>query len=364
MSQKAFTLIANARAFTLIELLIVIVIITVLALTAMFQFSNNPILKAQDAERKSEINTIADNYFQNAITGGIYAPLPDKVPTPPEGGTYQGLLSTSSDSFKICAVMSKGKDINCLENSGNPNCYCRSSHTDNGAGNGGFNNGGGNGNPNQPTPSPQSTSTPTATPAPTATPLPNIVPGYANDQSKFFQTYAVYFFDHPGFPPSGAGWNAHISLNQDFSGDYTQTYRMFGIPSHYSQDAPLNQSYAALRSITNKYVGFASTPAGIGPYTAANCGKTLYWRIANYYNPNATDKKEGPTYTATFDCTTKVGMVDPPLSWYSVLDMLTYQQKYYAPTWDFDQNGVINFTDYWLGAFSTKTRYGGWAPPE
>ncbi len=350
----------SQKAFSLIELLVVIAIIAVLSTVLMLQFSNTPQLKAQDDERKVEINTIADKYFQNAITDGKYRPLTGPIPAPPEGGSYQGLLSEETNSFKICAVLSKGKDLNCLEQSDNPNCYCRSSHTDNGNGNGGYNNGGGSGNLTTPSPNPS----PTSTPLPTATPTPQTIPGYANDQTKFFQTYAVYFFDYPGFPPPAGGWSTHISLNPDFSGDYTQTYRNFGIPSAYSQDAPLNQSYAALRTITKKYVGFTSVTTGITPYSSSNCGKTIYWRIANYYNPNATDKKEGPTYTAILDCTTKVGIVDPPLSWYSVFDMLTYQQKQYQASWDFDHNGIINFTDYWLGAFSTKIRYGGWTPPE
>ncbi len=222
---------------------------------------------------------------------------------------------------------------------------------------------------NPPTPSPTPTRTPTPTPTPTSYPTTppinydTIVPGYKIDQTKFFKNYAVFFFDHPGFAPSGAGWNMQISLKSDFSGDYTQQSNSFGIPSAYSQDAPLNQSYAALRQITNKYVGFVSLTTGYVFYES-NCGKTVYWRITNWYNPSAIDKKNGPTYTGIIDCTTKVGIVDPPLSWYSVFDMITYQQKVYNSSWDFDKNGVINFVDYWLGAFSTKIRSGGWQPPE
>lgn len=221
---------------------------------------------------------------------------------------------------------------------------------------------------NPPTPSPTPTQTPTPTPTlpvqPTNPPInyDTIVPGYHIDQSKFFKTYAVYFFDHPGFAPSGAGWNMQISTRSDFTASYPDQLTSYGIPSSYGQDAPLNDSYAALRNITNKYVGFTS----IIPYdyNQNHCCQTIYWRITNFYNPSATDKKYGPTYTGVIDCTTKVGMVDPPLSWYAVFDYGTYKQKYYEPLWDYDKNGVINWMDYWLGAFSTKFRSGGWQPPE
>lgn len=221
---------------------------------------------------------------------------------------------------------------------------------------------------NPPTPTPTPTQIPTPTPTlpvqPTNPPInyDTIVPGYHIDQSKFFKTYAVYFFDHPGFAPSGAGWNMQISTRSDFTASYPDQLTSYGIPSSYGQDAPLNDSYAALRNITNKYVGFTS----IIPYdyNQNHCGQTIYWRITNFYNPSATDKKYGPTYTGVIDCTTKVGMVDPPLSWYAVFDYGTYKQKYYEPLWDYDKNGVINWTDYWLGAFSTKFRSGGWQPPE
>lgn len=217
------------------------------------------------------------------------------------------------------------------------------------------------------TPTPTSAPVPTVPPTQAATPTPSfpvLVPGYANDESKFLKTYAVYFFAYPGFPPPAGGWNLHLSLNPDFSGDYTQTNKSFGIPSQYGPEGPANSSYTAYRKITQKYVGFASTPANTGVYSLSNCGKTLYYRIANYYNDAATDKKVGPTYTATFDCTTKVGVVDPPLSWYSVYNQASGTQLKYEPSWDFDNSGNIDWVDYWLGAFSTKIRYGGWQPPE
>lgn len=204
----------------------------------------------------------------------------------------------------------------------------------------------------------------TIAPSPTTQPnnYDDLVPGYAIDESKFFRTYAVYFFDYPGFPSvNGALWNMQISTSPDFTESFPDQINSYGIPSQYSQDAPLNISYEALRKITSKYVGFTS----IIPYDYNNnhCGQTIYWRITNFYSPTATDKKYGQTYTSVIDCNTKVNAFDT-VSWYTVYDMLTYQQKMYDPKWDFDNSGEIDWIDYWLGAFSTKSRSGGWQPPE
>lgn len=346
---------SSQKGFSLLELMIVLAILAILYGVVMMFYSNKPLSNSRDEVRKRDIDAIAEAYTAQAADKNTYGPLTNanfaqgRLPTPPEGGEYQGLLTQNSEDFKVCAVLDaeKNKSLNCLINSDNPNCYCRSSHPDNGNGNGGHNNGGGDESPS---------------PSPSSPPWANLVPGYAIDQSKFFQTYAVYFFDYPGFPPPPGGWDMWLSLNPDFSGDYTQTIRVFGIPDSYSQDAPLNVSYAALRSITSKYVGIASITNY--PMYNNNCGKTVYWRITNYYSDSATDKKVGPTYTGVIDCNTKVGVVDPPTSWYSVYNQVTNTQIKYDPNWDFDKNGKIDWTDYWLGTFSTKFRAGGWQPPE
>lgn len=219
-------------------------------------------------------------------------------------------------------------------------------------------------NPPTPTVAPTATAipTPTLTPTPTIPLIPQLVPGYQNDQTKLFRTYAVFFYDHPGFEPTSAGWNIQISLNPTFSGDYTQVNRSFATGSTHSHTSQAI-SWVKYRALTNKYTSYQSL-AGQYPIYANNCGKTLYWRVANWYNPSATDKKEGPVYTDVIDCNTKVNVVDPPLSWYTVYDQLNGVQKQYHASWDFDQSGDIDWTDYWLGAHSTKTRYGGWQPPE
>ncbi len=89
------------------------------------------------------------------------------------------------------------------------------------------------------------------------------------------------------------------------------------------------------------------------------CGKTLYWRIVS------SDRTQiGPTYSGTIDCATTVGVIDPPLSWYTVFDAVLQKQKYYDLSWDADNNGVINYADYVIMAMKTKARAGGWVLPE
>lgn len=217
-------------------------------------------------------------------------------------------------------------------------------------------------NPPTPTIEPTPTLVPTVVLTPTPTPIPDLVPGYRNDETKLFKTYAVFFYDHPGFPPTGAGWNIQFSLRPDFGGDYTQTHRSFATGSEHSHTSQAI-SWVKYRAITMKYSSYQSL-AGQYPIYNSNCGKTVYYRVTNWYNPSATDKKEGPIYTGVIDCNTKVNVVDPPLSWYTVYDQLNGVQKQYHSSWDFNQSGAIDWTDYWLGAFSTKTRYGGWQPPE
>lgn len=170
------------KAFSLVELMIVVVIVALLASIVIFQIGMDPQKKARDSERKAEINTIADKYVNEAAGGQSFQPITGQVPTPPEGGSYQGLLSSASDEFKICAELEKGKGTNCLLNSDNPNCYCRSSHGDNGSGNGGYNNGGGNGGGGNPSPSP--TIVPTV--APTVSPTPSTTPSNPWGQALTF----------------------------------------------------------------------------------------------------------------------------------------------------------------------------------
>jgi prepilin-type N-terminal cleavage/methylation domain-containing protein len=124
----------SQSGFGLIELVVVAVIIGTIYTIVSFQITKEPIFRSRDDVRKTDINAIANAYTIKSIDKNIYQPLissdfgSGKVPTPPEGGQYQGLLTESQEYFFICAQLEKGKDLNCLLNSENINCYCRKSH--------------------------------------------------------------------------------------------------------------------------------------------------------------------------------------------------------------------------------------------
>ena len=368
------------KGFTLVELLIVIVVVAIVSTAVMLQINTTPKEKTRDAVKKSDINKIADAYDQSALDGNTYTPLQKAVPKPPDGSEYQGLLTSNSGEYLICAQLEKGKDLNCLENSDNPNCYCRKSKSES--------------LPSSPSPSPsiivQPTSTPTllptATPSPTAVPTPTPSPcptalpystptplpqSYALDSTKFLATYIVLTFNDPGVPQP---WMVDISFRPDFCGTIsTQKYNPYLYYSPSSGDTILNAAYAAdgtfgpasspaqiaFRAVTSKYVAFISQPYLWDSYKNS-CGQTIYWRLVNLYNKS----QVSPTYSNIIDCSTKVGVVDPPLSWYAVFNQITNTQKYYDNAWDFDNNGVINWSDFIYAALSTKQRSGGWQAPE
>lgn len=120
--------------FTLIELLVVVAIIGVVTSVVSLQIHPLEILgKARDDVRKTDINQIAKAYDTQAVGRDKFEPIvahnfsSGKIPTPPEGGQYQGLLTEPQEYYFVCAQLEKGKDLNCLLNSENPNCYCRKS---------------------------------------------------------------------------------------------------------------------------------------------------------------------------------------------------------------------------------------------
>lgn len=124
----------NHQGFTLIELLVVIGLIGIIVTAISLQINPLEIIgRARDDVRKTDINAIADAYQVKAVDKNIYEPLINKdfangkIPTPPEGGQYQGLLTEPQEYFFICAQLEKGKDLNCLLNSENINCYCKKS---------------------------------------------------------------------------------------------------------------------------------------------------------------------------------------------------------------------------------------------
>jgi prepilin-type N-terminal cleavage/methylation domain-containing protein len=176
---------------------------------------------------------------------------------------------------------------------------------------------------------------------------------YALDDTKFLRTYAVVFFPDPGF---NTYWDwIDVSLSPDFGPGH-----VFLHTSDTNPSMSLGPSYVQYSQLTKKFAAFFSQPYLSNTYTNS-CGKTIYWRVTEPHNPPS---KISPTYTSVIDCDTKVGVVDPPLSWFHVYDQINNKMKVYDPLWDFDCNGTIDWTDYWIGAFSTKTRYGGWSGSE
>ncbi|MGE5041914.1 MAG: prepilin-type N-terminal cleavage/methylation domain-containing protein [Candidatus Levyibacteriota bacterium] len=212
---------------------------------------------------------------------------------------------------------------------------------------------------------------PTATPTPIVSgPTPTPIP-YALDDTKLLGSYAVFLYTDPGVP---SPWMMDISFRPDFGGVVSQ--QKYNPTLYYDPDngdTVLNAAYfadgqfgdsasathIAFRKLTTKLEGFMSQPYLWRSYREG-CGRTVYWRLFT----NGDRSKMGPTQTGTIDCSTTVGVVDPPLSWYTVFDAVAQRQKYYEPLWDADNNGVIDYNDYVIMALKTKSRAGGWVPPE
>lgn len=215
-------------------------------------------------------------------------------------------------------------------------------------------------------PPPTPTPIPNATPTPIPNDYPQIVPGYENDETKLLRTSGVFLYDYPGFDPEPSGiYRIDISLRSDFGGDYTETKQGFDHGTlNYREDD--NLADVAFRLITDKQVAFTPVYNNSAIINSDNCGKTIYYRIRNGY-PIYPEIDERVQYSQTletiYDCETIVGVVAPPLSTYQVMPYWNPEAEY-EPLFDFDENGVIDWVDYWLGAFSRKFRSGGWEPPE
>lgn len=122
---------SNKRGFTLVELLVVIVILAILGTVGMTVYSSVQ-KNVRDAKRKADISAIAKAYeVTYNDTGGIYRPLAGSdfatgaIPTPPEGGSYSGLLSANSSGFRVCAPLEGSGQTSCSISSAS--CHCQES---------------------------------------------------------------------------------------------------------------------------------------------------------------------------------------------------------------------------------------------
>ncbi len=101
----------RTKGFTLVELLVVISIIAILSIIGLPSFSGVT-KNARNSQRKVDIDAISKAYeiHYDSING--YMPLQNswfssgKIPTPPEGGNYLGLITSPSlTGYKICTTL-------------------------------------------------------------------------------------------------------------------------------------------------------------------------------------------------------------------------------------------------------------------
>lgn len=114
--------------FTLIELLVVIAIIAVLAIMGVAAFRGIQ-GRARDARRQADIIAIARAYEQKydnstqtypTLSGTDF--VTRNIPTPPEGGSYTGLLGSTMPGFRVCAALEANPTPTCTVPSST--CYC------------------------------------------------------------------------------------------------------------------------------------------------------------------------------------------------------------------------------------------------
>lgn len=125
----------KSNGFTLVELLVVIAVIIILSTIGLGVYKDVA-GKARDAQRKSDIDAIAKAY-ENSYTPDGYRELmitdftKGNIPTPPEGGNYDGEIhppasSPRMSSFVVCARLEGFEGSDSCTPSGQY-CYCISS---------------------------------------------------------------------------------------------------------------------------------------------------------------------------------------------------------------------------------------------
>lgn len=116
------------KGFTLVELLVVIVILSILGIAGVTIFSSVT-KNAQDARKKSDIESIAKAYETNynplsgyqALSGDQFGD--GVIPTPPEGGSYFNELQPNG-GFRVCTAVNGGSNP-CSSDS--DTCFCKNS---------------------------------------------------------------------------------------------------------------------------------------------------------------------------------------------------------------------------------------------
>ncbi len=110
---------STCLGFTLIELLVIITIIGILAMVGYASYSGI-VSRANDVKRKVDLEAISKAYEVHYSDATGYLPLDDnwfasgKIPVPPEGGSYQGLITQPSFSgYQVCSTLIGGL-IDCV----------------------------------------------------------------------------------------------------------------------------------------------------------------------------------------------------------------------------------------------------------
>lgn len=76
------------------------------------------------------------------------------------------------------------------------------------------------------------------------------------------------------------------------------------------------------------------------------CGQTIYYRMYN----SGDLRIKSPVQSGVVDCTTVIDVL-PWSPWYSAIYQGVYDSRY-----DVDNNGIINYDDYWLLVRATRLR--------
>lgn len=113
-----------SKGVTLVELIIVVTILATLSIAAFAAFQGTQ-KNTRDSKRKADITQIAKLYeLHYDGLKNEYPILQDdwfaagRIPSPPEGGLYSGLLtSPSTAGFQICAVLEAGDNF-CKQSQG------------------------------------------------------------------------------------------------------------------------------------------------------------------------------------------------------------------------------------------------------
>lgn len=125
----------NPNGFGLLETLVSLGVVAVVAGIILSNVSSFFVWNSANIQRKKlDINRIADAYISKALDANAYSPLNDadfsngKIPAPPDGTSYQGLLSKKEPFFKVCTPLdANDNSLNCIENENADKCYCRAS---------------------------------------------------------------------------------------------------------------------------------------------------------------------------------------------------------------------------------------------